>query len=291
MKRRELITLLAAALALSVTPALSWYQGALKHRDYMVDAALVFTYYEKCDAGPIPSDLKARAEEKLNMAGPSAARGARGDVAALVKKLGVKQFCEEYRRELTTGENIVVTGGERPSTVNPASTQPGLSQSKRVGDWTLSLDYVEGADQVKGRIAGTDELSKRGQPLMLLGCSEGRLNTSETRSSLKMLYFVDGPEDGFWQGEPLTRGGTRLGWIRFKSAEDDEYPRLFDTGIYGYYFELDVRLGGDLLIRENSFAICPMKNAAAQQCPPFQPDERPHRSGQVRLQPKDQLGV
>src|SRR6516164_6450958 len=112
------------------------------------------------------------------------------------------------------------------STVNPASTQPGLSQSKRVGDWTLSLDYVEGADQVKGRIAGTDELSKRGQPLMLLGCSEGRLNTSETRSSLKMLYFVDGPEDGFWQGEPLTRGGTRLGWIRFKSAEDDEYPRL-----------------------------------------------------------------
>ena len=83
MKRRELITLLAAALALSATPALSWYQGALKNRDYMVDAALVFTYYEKCNAGPIPSDLKARAEEKLNMAGPSAARWAKGDVATL----------------------------------------------------------------------------------------------------------------------------------------------------------------------------------------------------------------
>jgi hypothetical protein len=45
---------LAAALALSATPALSWYQGALKNRDYMVDAALVFAYYEKCNAGPIP---------------------------------------------------------------------------------------------------------------------------------------------------------------------------------------------------------------------------------------------
>jgi hypothetical protein len=111
---------LAAALGLSATPALSWYQGALKNRDYMVDAALVFAYYEKCNAGPIPSDLKGRAEEKLNMAGPSAAKGARGDVAALIKKLGVRQFCEEYRRELTTGENIVVTGGERPSTASPA---------------------------------------------------------------------------------------------------------------------------------------------------------------------------
>jgi Ssp1 endopeptidase immunity protein Rap1a len=55
----------------------------------------------------------------LNMAGPSAARWAKGHVATLIKKLGVRQFCEEYRRELRTGENIVVTGGERPSTANP----------------------------------------------------------------------------------------------------------------------------------------------------------------------------
>ena len=113
MKRLTALTL-TAALALSATPALSWYQGALKHRDYMVDAALVFAYYENCNAGPIPSDLKGRAKEKLNMAGPSAARWSRGDVAALIKKLGIRQFCEEYRRELTTEENIVVTGGERP---------------------------------------------------------------------------------------------------------------------------------------------------------------------------------
>src|SRR5262245_17761705 len=70
---------LAGALALSAAPALSWYQGALKYRDYTVDAALVFAYYEKCNAGPIPPELKGRADEKLNMAGPSAARWAKGD--------------------------------------------------------------------------------------------------------------------------------------------------------------------------------------------------------------------
>jgi hypothetical protein len=40
------------------------------------------------------------------MAGPSAARWSRGGVEAVIKKLGVKRFCEEYRRELTTGENV-----------------------------------------------------------------------------------------------------------------------------------------------------------------------------------------
>jgi hypothetical protein len=35
MKRLTALTL-TAALALSATPALSWYHGALKHRDYMV---------------------------------------------------------------------------------------------------------------------------------------------------------------------------------------------------------------------------------------------------------------
>ena len=104
-------------------------------------------------------------------------------------------------------------------------------------------------------------------PLMLLGCA-GKLNVYETRNSLKMLYFVDGPEDGFWQGEPLSSRGARLGWIRFKPADEAE-PLLFDAGQDGYYFELDVHFGGDLLAREPSFAICPTKNAAAQQCPHF----------------------
>jgi len=134
---------LAAALGLSATPALSsWYQGALKYRDALVDAALVFAYYEKCKAGPIPSDLKGRAGEKLNMAGPSAAKEARGDVAALIKKLGVKRFCEEYRRELTTGENVVVTGGERPSTADPAAA--AAPPARTADRWAADCRASEG---------------------------------------------------------------------------------------------------------------------------------------------------
>jgi hypothetical protein len=132
---------LAAALALSATPALSWYQGALKNRDCMVDAALVFAYYEKCNAGPIPPDLKGRAEEKLNMAGPSAARWSRGDVEAVIKKLGVKRFCEEYRRELTTGENIVVTGGERPRPASPDNPVGHVGQTGN--DWAADCRASE----------------------------------------------------------------------------------------------------------------------------------------------------
>src|SRR5260370_28632126 len=108
MTRRMLMA--AACLVAMTAPAFAWYQNELKHRDFMTDAALVFAYYEKCDAGQIPTDVRKRAEEKLNMAGSSAAAGARRDVSALVKKLGVKTFCEQYRREVMTGENPVVTG-------------------------------------------------------------------------------------------------------------------------------------------------------------------------------------
>jgi hypothetical protein len=93
MKRLTALTL-TAALAVSATPALSWYQGALKHRDYMVDGALVFAYYEKCNAGPIPSDLKGRAEEKLNMAGPSAARHWHGRASDQQRRLRSLRYRE-----------------------------------------------------------------------------------------------------------------------------------------------------------------------------------------------------
>jgi Rap1a immunity proteins len=98
-------------------PAFAWYNGALQQRDLIVDAALVFAYYEKCGVGPIPADIGKRAEDGLHMAGPSTARGAKADVRALIKKLGIKKFCDEYRREVTAGENPIVTGGHRP---NPA---------------------------------------------------------------------------------------------------------------------------------------------------------------------------
>src|SRR5262245_55569804 len=97
------IPLATVALLIVVAPASAFYQGALKYRDRMIDAALVFAYYEKCNAGQIPADLKKRAEENLKFAGPSAAAWSKGDVASMIKKIGVKSFCEEYRHELTTG--------------------------------------------------------------------------------------------------------------------------------------------------------------------------------------------
>jgi hypothetical protein len=164
MKRVTALTLaaalgLSASPALSATPALSWYQGALKYRDSLVDAALVFAYYEKCNAGPIPSDLKGRAGEKLNMAGPSAAKEARGDVAALIKKLGVKRFCEEYRRELTTGENVVVVpGGERP--------MPG----RTAGIWAADC----GASEAPGRLESCQSYTRGLADGFILSLSFGR---------------------------------------------------------------------------------------------------------------------
>jgi hypothetical protein len=69
-------------------------------------------------------------------------------------------------------------------------------------------------------------------------------------------------------GEPLSSAGTQLGWIRFKPAEEGQ-PFLFHPGMDGDYFELDPHLGGDLMRQNESFAICPIKNAAAQQCRHF----------------------
>jgi hypothetical protein len=121
MKRVSL--LLLALTGVTSTTALAWYDGALHYRDLMVDSALVFAYHERCGgAGPIPADIRKRAEPGLKMAGPSAAAGARRDVEALIKKLGLKKFCDEYRREMVAGENPIVTGGERPEGPDPNPT-------------------------------------------------------------------------------------------------------------------------------------------------------------------------
>jgi hypothetical protein len=115
-----LLTVAACVAAMTggaPTIALAWYDGQLQYRDLMLDAALVFAYYGKCGAGPIPADMRKRAEERLGMAGSSAAAGAKRDVAALINKLGVKKFSDEYRREVTAGENPVVTGDDRPPAV------------------------------------------------------------------------------------------------------------------------------------------------------------------------------
>jgi Rap1a immunity proteins len=185
---------LAAALALSATPALSWYQGALKNRDYLVDAALVFAYYEKCNAGPIPPDLKKRAEEKLNMAGPSAARWSRGDVEALIKKLGVKRFCEEYRRELTTGENIVVTGGERPDpnpTGHIGQTGDDWAADCRVSDKNSSR-YVSCLRFARGVADGfiiVQMLNEAANPPQLSFICVPKLTTSDQIVEVGLRYW------------------------------------------------------------------------------------------------------
>jgi hypothetical protein len=133
------------ALIAPATPAFAWYQGALKHRDLILDAALVFAYYEKCDAGPIPAAVKERAEKSLNMAGPSTAAGARRDVKALITKLGVRSFCSEYQRDITAGENLVVTGRENRG--DEAEVTPGPGQS--ANDWVKSCHAnKESADYV-----------------------------------------------------------------------------------------------------------------------------------------------
>jgi Rap1a immunity proteins len=119
------LTLLTAAVLIGTTGiaptiALAWYEGALQYRDLIVDSALIFAYHEKCSAGPIPTDVAKRAKDGLNMAGPSTAAGAKRDVAALVKKLGIKKFCDEYRREVAAKQNLIVTGDdERPDPAGP----------------------------------------------------------------------------------------------------------------------------------------------------------------------------
>jgi hypothetical protein len=125
----------ASLVALTgIAPANAWYEGALQYRDLMVDSALVFAYHEKCGAGPIPTDVAKRAKDGLNMAGPSTAAGAKRDIAALVKKLGVKTFCDEYRREVAAKQNLIVTGDDkRPDSTGPHPTTGHIGQTG--DDW------------------------------------------------------------------------------------------------------------------------------------------------------------
>jgi Rap1a immunity proteins len=127
---------LVALTGVTSTTALAWYDGALQQRDLMVDSALVFAYHKRCGARPIPADVRKRAEAGLNMAGPSFAAGKKRDVDALIKKLGLKKFCDEYRREMVAGENPIVTGGERP---HPGGERPDPNPTGHIGqtgdDW------------------------------------------------------------------------------------------------------------------------------------------------------------
>jgi hypothetical protein len=108
-------------------PRICLVSGALEYRDLIVDAALVFAYHEKCNAGPIPAAIKERAEKSLRMAGPSTAAGAQRDVKALITKLGVTSFCTEYERDITAGENLVVSRRENRGSgaISPQAAERG----------------------------------------------------------------------------------------------------------------------------------------------------------------------
>jgi hypothetical protein len=93
------MSMTAAVLVAMTAPAFAWYQNELKHRDFMTDAALVFAYYEKCDAGQIPTDVRKRAEEKLNMAGSSAAATRLSPVPS---RLSVRRWPCQFWADCTT---------------------------------------------------------------------------------------------------------------------------------------------------------------------------------------------
>src|SRR5436190_18361882 len=119
MTVKKLLLITAITLA-AVTPAFCWYEGTLRYRDRTVDAALTFAYYDKCGVGQMPADLKSFAISELNVAGPSNARGVKNDVEGMVKKLGIKTFCEAFRRDAAAKQNITMNWGkDRPSEPQP----------------------------------------------------------------------------------------------------------------------------------------------------------------------------
>ena len=137
------------------------------------------------------------------------------------------------------------------------------AESQRVGDWLLQ-DGSIGKDQK--RFASADDLSKRGHPLVLLGCDKTKQSDKSSGSldtfyGFKTVYFVNRLEDGFWSGQP---SGTQSGWIHFKPSDQRKLV-LFTPGVDGYHFNLDT----SLLRSKLSFYICPSQSSAIEQCRHF----------------------
>jgi len=137
------------------------------------------------------------------------------------------------------------------------------ADSQRVGDWLLQ-DSSIWKDQ--RRFASADDLSKRGHPLVLLGCdkkkqSDKSSGSLDTFDGFKTIYFVNPLEDGFWSGQP---SATQSGWIHFKPGDQRKLV-LFAPGVDGYHFNLDT----SLLRSKLSFYICPPQGSAIEQCRHF----------------------
>jgi hypothetical protein len=137
------------------------------------------------------------------------------------------------------------------------------AESQRVGDWLLQ-DSSIGKDQI--RLASADDLSKRGHPLVLLGCDKTKQSDEASASidtfyGFKTIFFLNRLDDGFW---PAQSPGTQSGWIHFKPS-DQRKSILFTPGMDGYHFSLDT----SLLRSKLSFYICPSQSSAIEQCRHF----------------------
>ena len=137
------------------------------------------------------------------------------------------------------------------------------AESQRVGDWLLQ-DSSNGKDQK--RFASADDLTKRGHPLVLLGCDKTKQSDKssgnlDTFYGFKTIYFVNRLEGGFWPDQP---SGTQSGWIHFKPSDQRKLV-LFTPSMDGYHFNLDT----SLLRSKLSFYICPSQSSAIEQCRHF----------------------
>src|SRR5262249_6732189 len=61
---------------------------------------------------------------------------------SMIKKIGVKSFCDEYRRELTTGENVVVTGANQRPEPRPEPSPTGYV-GQTGNDWAADCRVTD----------------------------------------------------------------------------------------------------------------------------------------------------
>jgi hypothetical protein len=137
------------------------------------------------------------------------------------------------------------------------------AESQRVGDWLLQDNSI-GKDQK--RFASADDLSKKGDPLVLLRCDKTKQSDKSSGSldtfyGFKTIYFVNRLEDRFWSGQA---SGTQSGWIHFNPS-DQRILISFTPGTDGYHFTLDT----SLLRSKLSFYICPSQSSGKEQCRHF----------------------
>jgi hypothetical protein len=150
----------------------------------------------------------------------------------------------EHEREQRQGVARPFDCGDGGLLFVMVSARRGTIQQTRNGV-EMGIEFIESYDssgrQKKAPQASTFELSGKGAALMLIRCKGG------------YLQLVDGPEDDFWSGDPLSNRGERVGWI-------NEHPVIMEPGQDGYYFDIDASPLNDspfgFLLKERYMNIC-----------------------------------